>query len=70
MMHPKLLDGLNYESKDEDNGRRRSWGALLGLQHFRVEGHAGTSGWELRRLTSKLITHTKLHKPNNKLVNA
>jgi hypothetical protein len=23
-----LLDGLNYESKDEDNERRRSWGAL------------------------------------------
>jgi hypothetical protein len=24
---PKLLDGLNCESKGEDNGRKRSWGA-------------------------------------------
>jgi hypothetical protein len=27
---PKFLNGLNYESKGEDNGRRRSWGALPG----------------------------------------
>ncbi len=31
---PKFLDGFNYESKGEDNGRRRSWGMLLGLHHF------------------------------------
>ncbi len=35
-----------------------------------VEGHAGVSGWGLRRLTSNSITHTDLHKPNNKLVSA
>jgi hypothetical protein len=35
-----------------------------------VEGHAGALGWGLRRLTSKSITHTNLHKPNNKLVTA
>jgi hypothetical protein len=33
MMHPKLFDGLNYESKGENNGRR-SWGTLFGSQHF------------------------------------
>jgi hypothetical protein len=33
--HPKLLDGFNYESKGEDNKKRKSWGALLGSQHFR-----------------------------------
>jgi hypothetical protein len=35
-----------------------------------VEGHVGALGWGLGRLTSKSITHTVLHKPNNKLVNA
>jgi len=35
-----------------------------------VEGHAKALRWGLGRLTSKLITHTKQHKPNNKLVNA
>jgi len=28
--HPKLLDGLNYKSKGEDNRRRKSWDALPG----------------------------------------
>jgi len=35
-----------------------------------VEGRAGALGWGLGRLTSKSITHTDLHKLNNKLVNA
>jgi hypothetical protein len=34
-----------------------------------IEGHAGALGWGLEILTSKLITHTDLHKPN-KLVSA
>jgi hypothetical protein len=25
---PKLFDGLNYKSKGENNGRKRSWGTL------------------------------------------
>jgi hypothetical protein len=33
-----------------------------------VEGRVGAPGGGLERLTSKLITHTALHKPNNKLV--
>jgi hypothetical protein len=35
-----------------------------------VEGHAGAPGWGLGRVTSELINHMNLHKPNNKLVNA
>jgi hypothetical protein len=34
------------------------------------KGHAGVSGWGLRKMTSKSIIHINLHKPNNKLVNA
>ncbi len=34
----------------------------------RVERHVGAPRWGSKRLTSNLITHTNLHKPNNKLV--
>jgi hypothetical protein len=34
LMHPKLLDGFNRESKGENNKRRGSWGTLLGSHHF------------------------------------
>jgi len=37
---------------------------------LKVEGHVGASRLGLRRLTSNSITHTNLHKPNNKLVSA
>ncbi len=30
----KLLDGLNCESKSEDNKRKKSWGTFLGSYHF------------------------------------
>jgi len=36
----------------------------------RVEGLAGAQGWGLGRMISKSITHTNLHKLNNKLVSA
>jgi hypothetical protein len=35
-----------------------------------VEECAGVPGWGLGRFKSKLIIHTDLHKPNNKLVSA
>jgi hypothetical protein len=35
-----------------------------------VKAHARILKWGLGRLTSKSITHTKLYKPNNKLVSA
>jgi hypothetical protein len=38
-------------------------GSILG-----VEGRAGILGWGLKRMTSRLIIHIDLHKPNNKLV--
>jgi hypothetical protein len=31
--------------------------------------HVGALGWGLGRLTNNSITHTNLHKVNNKLVN-
>jgi len=41
---------------------------FLARSILRVEGHVGAPRWGLRRLTSNSITHTNLHKPNNKLV--
>jgi hypothetical protein len=35
-----------------------------------IKGRDGALGWGLGILTSKLITHTDMHKPNNKLINA
>jgi len=36
----------------------------------KVKGRVGALRWGLRRLASKLITHTDQHKPNNKLISA
>jgi hypothetical protein len=35
-----------------------------------VEGHVGTSGWGLGRVTSGSIIRMALHRPNNELVSA
>ncbi len=35
-----------------------------------VKGRVRAPGWGLGILTSKSITHTKLHKSNNKLISA
>ncbi len=37
---------------------------------LRVEGCVGASGWGLGRLSSNLVTHIYMHKPNNKLIGA
>ncbi len=66
----KLLDGLNYESKGEDNGRKKSWGALLSSQHFGGRGACWSFEMGLVGLTSNSITHADMHKPTNKLVSA
>ncbi len=68
MTHPKLLDGLNYKSKGENNGRRKSWGALFSLQHVRGIGACWSSRMGLGKLIRNSRTHTDLYKPNNKLV--
>jgi hypothetical protein len=46
LTHPNFLDGLNHESKGEDNGRRRSWVRSLTHNTLGVEGHARASGWD------------------------
>jgi hypothetical protein len=42
----------------------------LACSTLRVKGCAGVLGWGLGRLNNNSITHTDLHKPDNKLVNA
>ncbi len=37
---------------------------------MKIEGHVVVMGWGLWRVTSNSITHTNLHKSNNKLVRA
>jgi hypothetical protein len=66
---PKFLDGFNYESKRENNIRKRSWGSLLSSQHFGSRGACWSSRMGLRRMKIGSIIHTDMHKPNNKLVN-
>jgi len=70
MTHPKLLDGLKCESKSEDNGKNKSWGTFLGSQHFEGKRVCWSFKMKLERLTRNSITHTDLHKLNNKLVSA
>jgi hypothetical protein len=43
---PKL-HRFNYESKGENNERRRNWGMLLSSQHFNGRGRAWTLEWDL-----------------------
>jgi len=43
---------------------------FLACSTLRVRGHVGALGWALGRLNNNSITHTNLHKPNNKLVSA
>jgi len=45
--HSQLLEGLKCESQTENNGRTRSWGTLLGSQHFEgVEGRVRALRWD------------------------
>jgi len=67
---PNSLMDLTTNPKGENNGRIRNWGTLPGSQHFRVEGHVRALGWGLEKVINKSITHTHLHKSNNKLINA
>jgi hypothetical protein len=47
---------------------KKVWAHSLARSTLGVEGCVGTPRWGLRRVTNKSITHTDLHKPNNKLV--
>jgi len=42
----------------------------LACNTSKVKGRAGAPRWGLGKLTNNSITHTDLHKPNNKLVSA
>jgi len=55
---------------NEDNGRKKSWGMLHDSQRFGGKGVYWSSEMGLGRLTCKSLTHTNLHKPNNRLVSA
>jgi len=61
LTHPQAPYGFNYESKEEDNKKRRSWGALLGLQHFGGRGACWGFKMGIRRSISKSTTHTNLY---------
>ncbi len=62
---PKLLDGFNYESKGEDNKRRRSWSVLLSSQHFGGIGACWSFEMGIRKIDKQVNyshrpTQTKL----------
>ncbi len=42
----------------------------LAYNILKVEGCVGAPGWGLEQVTSRLIIHTNLHNPNNKLISA
>jgi hypothetical protein len=67
---PKLFDKLNYESKVKTTEGWKIGVRSLARNTLGVEGRVGAPKWKLGWMTSKLIIHTDLHKPNNKLVNA
>jgi hypothetical protein len=68
--HPKLLDGLIASPKVKTMEGEGVGARSLTRSTSGVEGRAGALGWGLGILTSSSITHTNLHKPNNKLVSA
>jgi hypothetical protein len=43
---PKLLDGLNCESKGENSGRSGVGACSLACNSLGVEGHVRASGWD------------------------
>jgi hypothetical protein len=58
------------DPKGENNGRIRSWGTLLGSQHFGGKRVCWSSGMGTRKSDKQVNYSHKLHKPNNKLVGA
>jgi hypothetical protein len=67
---PSFFDGLITNPKVETSQGDGVGVRSLACSTSRVEGHARALGWWLGGLTSSSITHTDLHKPNNKLVSA
>jgi hypothetical protein len=66
-----LMDSIVSPKVQISEGKGKGVGAhSLACNTLGVEGRARALGWGLRRMTRKSITHTDLHKPNSKLVNA
>jgi hypothetical protein len=64
-----LMDSITSPNVKTTKGEKIRAHSLI-CNTSRVEGGVGALGWGLRKLISKSIIHTELHKPNNKLVNA
>jgi len=64
---PKLLNVFNCESKGEQQ-KEKELGPAPWFTSLRGRRACWSSGMRLGRLTSNSITHTDLHKLNNKLV--
>ncbi len=69
LTYPKLLDGLNCESKGEENKSRRSWGAFFNSQHFEGRRVCWSFKMGTKKFDKQFIIRMDLHKPNNELVN-
>ncbi len=67
---PKLFDGLIASPKVKTMEGKNIGARSLACSTSGLEGRVGAMGWGVERLTSNSITHTNLHKPNNKLVSA
>ncbi len=56
----RKLDKLNFESKGENNGRKRSWGTFPNLQHFGGRGACWSSKMGIR-MNDKQINYSHGH---------
>ncbi len=70
MTHPKFFDGFNANPKVKTIKKQGVRVCFLVRSTSRVEGHVGALRWGLGQMTNRLIIHSDLHKPNNKLVSA
>jgi len=75
--HPHSLKDKKYKNEFIENMNLKMQIAKEGVgicslacNTLGVKGCDGALGWGLGRMTSGLIIHTDLHKPNKKLVNA
>ncbi len=67
---PCSLNDSNANLKMKTMEQKRIGVCSLVRNISRVKWHVGTLGWGLGQMTSELIIHTDLHKPNKKLVSA
>jgi hypothetical protein len=65
LAHPldSLMDSTTSLKVKTMEGERVGARSLVHIT-LGVEGHVGAPGWGLGKVTSKLITHIDLHKPN------